>query len=68
VVYSAESTQPEGLMRYKAGANSFVAKPADVAGYAEIFRERLAYWMPQPPGLFSPAGIGSGGTDLTPPH
>ncbi len=45
VVFSAVYTQDEVLMSYKAGANSFVAKPADVAGYAEIFRERLAYWM-----------------------
>lgn len=45
VVFSAEYTQPDVLMSYKAGANSFVAKPADVAGYAEFFRERLAYWM-----------------------
>lgn len=49
VVFSAEYTQDEVLMSYKAGANSFVAKPGDVAGYAEIFRQRLAHWIhPQP--------------------
>ena len=45
VVFSTEYIQADVLMSYKAGANSFVAKPADVAGYAEIFHERLAYWM-----------------------
>jgi two-component system response regulator len=45
VVFSAEYTQDEVLMSYRAGANSFVAKPADIAGYTEFFRERLAYWM-----------------------
>jgi two-component system response regulator len=45
VVFSAEYTQADVLMSYKAGANSFVAKPADIAGYTEFFRERLAYWM-----------------------
>ena len=32
-------------MSYKAGANSFVAKLIDLAGYTEFFREGLAYWM-----------------------
>jgi CheY-like chemotaxis protein len=45
VVFSAEYTQEEVLMSYRAGANSFVARPIDLAGYAEIFRDRLAYWM-----------------------
>jgi two-component system response regulator len=45
VAFSAEYTQADVLASYKAGANSFVAKPADVAGYAEIFRDRLAYWI-----------------------
>jgi hypothetical protein len=34
-------------MSYRAGANSFVAKPADFAGLTEFFRERLDHWMPQ---------------------
>ena len=60
VVFSAEYTQAEVLMSYKAGANSFVAKPADVAGYAEIFRDRLAYWMhPQQHKLFPSAQNGA---------
>ena len=33
VVFSTEFTQAEVLMSYKAGANSFVAKPCDIAGY-----------------------------------
>ena len=45
VVFSTEFTQADVLMSYKAGANSFVAKPCDIAGYAELFHERLAYWM-----------------------
>lgn len=45
VVFSAEYTQPEVLMSYRAGANSFVAKPGDVAGYAEIFQQLLAHWI-----------------------
>ncbi|MGB9094722.1 MAG: response regulator [Gallionella sp.] len=49
VVFSAEYTQDEVLMSYKAGANTFVAKPVDVAGYAEIFQQRLSHWIhPQP--------------------
>lgn len=45
VVFSAEYTQDDVLMSYKAGANSFVAKPTDLVRFAEFFRERLAYWM-----------------------
>ena len=45
VVFSAAYTQDEVLMSYKAGANSFVAKPADLGQFTEFFRERLAYWM-----------------------
>ncbi len=47
VVFSTQYTQAEVLMSYRAGANSFVAKPADFAGLTEFFGERLAYWMPQ---------------------
>ena len=45
VVFSAEYIQDEVLMAYKAGANSFVAKPIDLVQFAEFFRESLAYWM-----------------------
>lgn len=45
VVFSAEYTQADVLMIYKAGANSFVAKPTDLVRFAEFFRECLAYWM-----------------------
>ncbi len=45
VVFSAEYTQDDVLMSYKAGANSFVAKPTDLVQFAEFFRERLVYWM-----------------------
>jgi two-component system, response regulator len=47
VVFSAQYTQADVLMSYRAGANSFVAKPADYEQFTEFFRERLAYWMPR---------------------
>ncbi len=47
VVFSAQYTQDEVVMSYRAGANSFVAKPADFTGFTELFRNHLAYWMPQ---------------------
>ncbi len=45
LVFSAEYTQDDVQMSYRAGANSFVAKPTDLVQFAEFFRERLAYWM-----------------------
>jgi two-component system, response regulator len=45
VVFSAEYMQADVLMSYRAGANSFVAKPTDLVQFAEFFSERLAYWM-----------------------
>jgi two-component system response regulator len=45
VVFSSEYTQADVQMSYRAGANSFVAKPANLAEFTECFRERLAYWM-----------------------
>lgn len=45
VVFSAEYTQADVQMSYRAGANSFVVKPVDFAQFTEFFREQLAYWM-----------------------
>lgn len=45
IVCSAVYTQEDILTSYKAGSNCFVAKPADSAECAELFRDRLAYWM-----------------------
>jgi two-component system response regulator len=45
LVFSAEYTQDEVLMAYKAGANSFVAKPTDIVQFIEFFGECLAHWM-----------------------
>ena len=45
VVFSAEYTQADVLMSYQVGANSFVAKPADLAQFTGFFREQMAYWM-----------------------
>lgn len=44
VVFSTEYTQEDVLMSYQAGANSFVAKPADHAQFSELLREQLEYW------------------------
>jgi two-component system response regulator len=45
LVFSAEYTQDDVLMSYKAGANSFEVKPTDLEQLAEFFRERMSYWM-----------------------
>ena len=45
VAFSAEYTQPDVLMSYQVGANTFVAKPADIAQFTEFFREQLSYWL-----------------------
>lgn len=45
VAFSAEYTQADVLMSYQVGANSFVAKPADLVQFTGFFREQLAYWM-----------------------
>ncbi len=44
VVFSSEYTQDDMLMSYQVGANTFVAKPTDLAQFSEFFRERLAHW------------------------
>lgn len=45
VVFSAEYTQADVLMSYQIGANSFVAKPANLQQFTEFFREQLSYWL-----------------------
>lgn len=45
VAFSAEYTQADVLMSYQVGANSFVAKPADLQQFTEFFREQLSYWL-----------------------
>ena len=45
IVFSSEYIQPDVLMSYQVGANSFVSKPADLAQFTEFFREQLAYWL-----------------------
>ncbi|BBI99164.1 two-component system response regulator [Ferrigenium kumadai] len=45
VAFSAEYIQAEVLMSYRAGANSFVAKPADLHQFGEFFREQIPYWL-----------------------
>ncbi|HEU0283370.1 MAG TPA: response regulator [Gallionella sp.] len=61
VAFSAEYTQADVLMSYQVGANSFVAKPADLAQFAGFFREQLAYWMqPRQRELVFATGKGTG--------
>jgi len=45
VVFSSEYIQSDVLMSYQVGANSFVAKPTDLAQFTEFLREQLAYWL-----------------------
>ncbi|WP_435627058.1 response regulator [Candidatus Ferrigenium straubiae] len=45
VAFSVEYTQADVQMSYRAGANSFVAKPADLEQFSGFFREQMAYWM-----------------------
>ncbi len=45
VVFSAQYTQADIQMSYRAGANSFVIKPLDIAQFTEFFLDQLAYWM-----------------------
>ncbi|OGS90930.1 MAG: hypothetical protein A2Z95_06625 [Gallionellales bacterium GWA2_60_18] len=43
--FSAEYTQGDILMSYRVGANSFVAKPADLQQFIEFFNKQLPYWL-----------------------
>lgn len=45
IVFSADYTQADVQMSYRAGANSFVVKPVGFTQFTEFFREQLAYWM-----------------------
>ena len=45
VVFSAEYTQADVQMAYQIGANSFIAKPADLQQFSEFFRAQLTYWL-----------------------
>ena len=46
VVFSANYTKDDVLMSYRAGANSFVAKPTGYERLTEFFREHLDHWAP----------------------
>lgn len=56
LVFSAEYAQPDVLMSYQAGANSFVAKPQDLQQFTEFFREQLPYWLEPRQCKQSPSG------------
>lgn len=45
VAFSAEYTQPDVLMAYQIGANSFVSKPTDLTQFTGFLREQLTYWL-----------------------
>lgn len=62
VAFSAEHTQADVQLSYRAGANTFVAKPADLEQFSSFFREQLAYWMqPRQRELAFAAGTGAAG-------
>ncbi|MBI3478822.1 MAG: response regulator [Nitrosomonadales bacterium] len=44
VVFSAEYIQDDVRLSYQVGANTFVAKPADVAQFSAFLREQMEYW------------------------
>jgi DNA-binding response OmpR family regulator len=58
VVFSPEQTQDDVVLGYRAGANTFVAKPADENQFAALLREQLAYWMRYRPGKASTVPMG----------
>jgi two-component system, response regulator len=45
VAFSAEYTQDDMRMSYQVGANTFVAKPTDLAQFKGFLREQMGYWM-----------------------
>ena len=45
VAFSAEYTQDDMRMSYQVGANTFVAKPADLVQFSAFLREQTEYWM-----------------------
>ena len=45
LAFSAEYTRDEVQMSYRAGANSFVAKPAGFQQFIEFFCEKIPYWL-----------------------
>ncbi len=62
VAFSAEYTQDDIQMSYRAGANSFVARPASIEQFTGFFREQMAYWArPRQRELVLAAGKGATG-------
>ncbi len=58
VVFSSEHTPAEVLISYRAGANSFVAKPLDEAHFGDLSRAQLSYWVQAKQGNVHAAGAG----------
>ena len=45
VVFSEIYEQPDVLLSYQIGANSFVGKPADVGQFCDLLHDLVAYWL-----------------------
>ncbi len=45
IVFSELSEQPDVLLSYKIGANSFVSKPVDIEQYRILLNELSSYWL-----------------------
>lgn len=45
LAFSSEYTRDEVQLSYRAGANSFVAKPAGFQQFIEFFCEKIPYWL-----------------------
>lgn len=45
IVFSEICEQPDVLLSYQIGANSFVSKPGDIDQYRNLLRELAAYWL-----------------------
>jgi CheY-like chemotaxis protein len=45
IVFSELSEQPDVLLSYQIGANSFVSKPTDIEQYRVLLNELASYWL-----------------------
>lgn len=45
LAFSTAYTQADILMSYQVGANSFVAKPADLQQFTDFFNKQIPYWL-----------------------
>ena len=45
VVFSTSTWQEDVNVCYKAGANTFISKPADIQGWGEMLKNICSYWF-----------------------